>query len=108
MKRSLLRGYPSEDMAAEGPGRESVLLEYLVYEMERASVAVGSEASSRSRTLQSVSGWASRAQNAGSRNRGMTPYTTPNTPETLVMSETEAGKELGSFVASTLPHLTVR
>lgn len=43
------------------------------------SVAIGSEACSWSGTLQSVSGWASRAQNAGSRNSGMTPPATPDT-----------------------------
>lgn len=42
--------------ATEGPGRDTVPLEYLVYEMQRASVARGSEACSWSGTLQSVFG----------------------------------------------------
>lgn len=92
MERSLLRGCESEDMATEGPGRESVPLEYLVYKMQRASVAIGSEACSWSGTLRSVLGWASRAQNAGSGNRGMTPHATPNTPKTLVMRAKHKGR----------------
>lgn len=67
-------------------------MEYLVYEMQRASVAIGSEACNWSGTLQSVSGWASRAQNADSRNSGMTPHATPNTPETLVVRADHRGR----------------